>query len=448
MTLESDRHPPLPFNDLLCLAMEQSQAQGEFSAVDLFTRWLREWGAVYFFLYRKNRRITDIQVAELMSLLRVNSEFRDNGSAALDLQFLSKKDFEQSVNALANTFTNKDNHERYGEIAKRYGELFRKVVVIQNYFGSAAVYVPPFLNVKLGPLCAESGYVHSCGEGVFLRNVYKATEEDFFKELSTHLDRTLTPGRKLFFTVYSHEDFTEWDRGQVRDLHDGLDDIKLHVSKMYMDRLRLVDVIKHMRSRFNDRLVFPDPGDYRESHRAALTDPQLDHTRSLWLIVDSDVGTVKGLRGDRRFFILYDQRFINESPFIECDENKPAWIDHTTIPHTLMGAMINITRPYWNGNHTTVVDPFMGSGTTYLESLKFGSQVTCIGGDNTPICPLVIEDNVRYLSGTYSAQKQIAHEVGGVADYFGSVRTPRQARGTEEQTVVDNYEKALVISLL
>jgi tRNA G10 N-methylase Trm11 len=316
---------------------------------------------------------------------------------------------------------------------------------MENYFGSAAVYIPPFLSIKLDRLCAESGYVHSCGEGVFLRNVYKATEDDLFRELAAHLDSTLSGGQKLFLTVYSHEDFTEWDRSQVHNLRDGLDEIKLHISKMHMHTIRLVDVIKHMRTKFGDRLVLPDPGDYRESHRKALRDPSLDHSRSLWLLVDSDVGTVKGLRGDRRFFILYDQQYINENPFIECDENKPAWIDHTTIPHTLAGAMINITRPYWTDKPTTIVDPFMGSGTAYLESLKFGADVICVGGDENPICALVVEDNLRYLSGTDEGSKRLASEVGEIADYFRSVKDPKRARSANDKVIEDCYEDALQI---
>lgn len=459
--LENDRHPQLPFTELLHSALKASEENGRFSAVNFFTRWLREWGRFYFFLFRKNRRVTDIQVAELVSLLRVHGYFDDRqdqeasdsklGNKA-ELHFLSKDDFENTLNAIVSTFAHDDPNERYRIIAERYSELLRSVLVIENYFGSTAIYTPPLFRVCLGRLCAEAGYIHSCGKGVFLRNVYKATREGLFRELTTHLKDSLEDGRKLFFTVYSHEDFTDWDRSQRQALRDGLDDVKIRLSKMHIMEsdiqkadVPLAEMVKEMRTKFADRLVFPDPGDYRASHRKALEDPNLDRSRSLWLIVDSDLGPTLRLRGDRRFYILYDQHYINESPFIECDENKPAWIDHTTIPHTLMGAMINVTRPYWIRDEMTIADPFMGSGTTYHETLKFGSTVRCVGGDDNPLCKLVIEDNLRYLSGNKDELTQISNEVGSLADYFRLAKSPKKARSTLEQAIEDKYEVALNI---
>ena len=50
----------------------------------------------------------------------------------------------------------------------------------------------------------------------------------------------------------------------------------------------------------------------------------------------------------KRFLICYKQEFRNENPFHIFDENKPAWVSHTTAPHALTAAMLNIARPFYS----------------------------------------------------------------------------------------------------
>jgi len=126
----------------------------------------------------------------------------------------------------------------------------------------------------------------------------------------------------------------------------------------------------------------------------------IDQTRTIWLIVDRAIDQGAASEGNMFFYICYDQRYYNDNPFHLFDENKPAWIAHTTIPHTLTGAMINITRPYWPIRGKVVLaDPFAGTGTTWLETLK-DDNITVDCGDIEPIAPLLAADNACFFSST------------------------------------------------
>lgn len=90
---------------------------------------------------------------------------------------------------------------------------------------------------------------------------------------------------------------------------------------------------------------------------------------------------------------------MNDNSFHVFDENKPAWIAHTTLPHTLAGAMINITLPWWPTHATesvTLLDPFAGTGTVFLESLKH-PELLGYAFDNEPISQLLVADNLDFF---------------------------------------------------
>jgi hypothetical protein len=52
------------------------------------------------------------------------------------------------------------------------------------------------------------------------------------------LDQSLkrNPSNKpILFTAYAHEDFTQYDRQVSEKLKDGLDDVKLHLEKLFIE---------------------------------------------------------------------------------------------------------------------------------------------------------------------------------------------------------------------
>jgi SAM-dependent methyltransferase len=383
---------------------QRPQESVGFSSPDFFKKWFRGSGKVFFFLFKRNLRVTNIQVAELLALLRVHV----SAEAGTDLQFLSSRDFNESIEKIVQTFPRDKAHPRlrYERIAANYSELLKRAIVFEPNYGSCVVYVPYGLTLDLQSICALSGYIHSCGYHIYIRNVYKATKRELFDRLHEYLGDerksvlgSEAPGVKVMFRPYSHEDFTASDREIKEELRSGLDDVKVYVEKFFIGKESLASVIEEMRTEFSSTLVIPEPGDYKtKDPKAREGNPGLNRSTTIWLIIDHSVGATHRHPGDRHFFICYEQRYINDNPAHIFDENKPAWIDHTTIPQTLTGAMINLTRPYWpTRSPVRMFDPFVGSGTTWIETLKF-PEIDFTGIDVDKMAPLLAEDNALFLS--------------------------------------------------
>lgn len=382
-----------------------------------FEEWFRKHGNCYFFLFKKNLKVTNIQFAELLALMRANFDAKGSHPPE-DLQFITSSDFNASVEHLFSAFegTQEGLEARCREFARLYAPLFKGLVVVDAFFGSCAVFAPPRLSINLGLICAHSGYVHSCGYNVFTRKAYKTHKDELFNALDRYLKDHYTPPKRVFFAAYSHEDFTKYDRRWANELLDGLDNVKIFVEKYYMGSQPLVSVMQEMKERFRDRMVIPEAGNFRVTHGQLRKDPSIDSSQTLWLLVDRSTTDHLRQAGEVKYFICYAQLYKNENPFHYFDENKPAWFSHTTIPHTLMGAMINVTMPWPDSDKMSVADPFVGSGTTWLELLKF-PHVSCYCGDLEPIAPLVAKDNLRFFA-------ESASELGRYVDALEFIRQP------------------------
>ena len=372
-----------------------------FPKEEFFEEWFRKNGKVYFFLFKKNLKVTNLQAVELIALVQShlyeNNADQDNVE---HVQFFSIEDFNNVLARLVEGFElGASRSFDFEFIAREYSHLLANALVVDVLFGSCVVFVPPYLDLDLKTICFLSGYIHSCGPSIYIRNVYKATPEEFFLYLGQHL-KTLKPEKKLFFRPYVHEDFTEFDRDQKDELRSGLDDVKLYAQKYYVGTKPISSLIEDMRKEFADQLQLPAPGGNFTIDDLSKETPGIDPTRTLFLIMDHSLGDIRNRPGDRHFLICYEQLLLNENPFHIFDENKPAWFDHTTMPHTLMGAMLNITRPYWPKNRKVrVADFFLGSGTAWLETLKY-PNISFNGLDIEPISALLAEDNLCFFQKT------------------------------------------------
>ena len=364
-----------------------------------FRLWMKEEGNAYFFLFSKNLKVTNIQFAELFALVSSNVRNPKTGEQPKALQFVSYSDFTGAIQELLDSLPDPSSASRgpYSFIADLYGHLLDRTVVIDPRFGSCAVYLPPHLELDLAAVCGLSGYVHSCGRNIFVRNVDKANKRQFFEALRRYLKRYPAPhGKKLVFTPYAHEDFTGLDYEAQDELRDGLNEVKIYVQKLYMQE-HLVDVLNELQTEFDTQLAIPRAGDYRIERELLRKRSDIDLDRTIWLISDHGINSSGLSQGDDRYFICFDQLYRNGNPFHIFDENKPGWIEHTTIPHRLMGAMINIARPYWPSTGAVVADPFVGAGTTRLELAKF-SGVTAATGDISATAIRAAADNVEFFA--------------------------------------------------
>ena len=383
--------------DPLYAALEQSLTEDQFEAKKFFKVWFRQYGEPYFFLFTKNLKVTNMQVAELHALLRTHIVWRKTKTRVRDFQLIDVHEFYESVQSLHNSF-NPANSEgsvpgptSNDVIPELYGDLIRDIVCIQLFFGSCAVFLPPGMTLNPLAICAESGYIHSCGPSVWNRKIAKATKKGLTDRLEEHLNKRNIKKARLI--VYAHEDFTEHDRNNAQALKDGLDDVKLHLEKYYIGKESLVQVLQKIQVHFGDRLEVAEPEHYKKGKNSST----VSTIPVIWLLVERTPTSEIIHRGKEQYYVLYEQEYKNENPHHIFDENKPAWIDHTTIPHTLVAAMINITRPWWREDQSpTFADPFVGTGTTWLEAIKFDSiQSSC--GDSEPLSPLAIQDNVEFF---------------------------------------------------
>jgi hypothetical protein len=421
-------------------ASHVAKIEWHFEAGEFFDKWFRQHGKAYFFLFRKNLKVTNIQFAELLALIRSHNHTIAEDESIHQLQFLSVTEFYDALRQIVESFPRdaSDPAVRYRLLAKMYASLISRHVVLDSFYGSCAVFLPPNLDLDLPAICAHSGYIHSCGVNVYTRKIDKAKKERFFDSIRRHLDRSPS-AQPIFFMVYAHEDFTRSERPAKKEyLRDGLDDVKIYIEKFYMAAERLVDVVEAMRQEFAGRLVFQvpgeKPGDFKLSHK------DCDQTKTIWLLVDHSIGDTIKQRGADRFYICYEQLYLNESLFQLFDENKPGWLTPTTIPHTLLAAMLNLTEISQPERGPCVLaDPFVGTGTTWLEATRL-SELSGRCTDRSNFSPLMIRDNLEFFCRSSQELQRLQKDL---EELIGHLEKPGPVNFQSSTSVIKDYKWAI-----
>ncbi len=353
---------------------------GSFNASRFFLHWLVLSSQPYLFVFNQNLRSTNIQLAEILALLRLHAHREPTeGNQRQSLRFENSTQFKQSISELASHVRTKEGLQS-ADFTDRLWTLVCDTVVVDFYFGSCSVFPPPHIAVDIGDVCGEAGYVHSCGKLILVRNAAKLDEFTLIDRITRFASRE-HQGR-VFLRPYCHEDFSLEDR-DTPFLKNGLDDLKLHMAKASIGQRPLIEALSEIPNNEQVRSVaqidVAKPGSYKRALFEAKEALGNDVLRTWFWIMDSAVGRSTRLPDDKKYYILYEQMFKNQNAYHWFDENKPAWVSHTTLPHTLAAAMINVTRPWWpTKGRTTMCDPFGGSGTVYLEAQKHaGLQVQC-----------------------------------------------------------------------
>lgn len=384
--------------DALASAIQGAFKENGFSESDFFQAWYEKEHSIMF-LFKKNLSVTNIAHAELLALIQAYT--RHPPGVPRDLQFMSSREFKDSLGQLVRSLCKKPDETAHSVrlIADLYARALSRVVIVDSFFTSAVVYMPKHYRLDTASVCGKSGYIHSAGTNIFTRNVGKVTKDEFYRELSTHVRSPKRKSGRVMFLPYAHEDFSLLDRDQESDLRNGLDDVKLHIEKCYLGAFKLVSVINEMRDEFSKTLFIPRPGEVPFGKGSDPRPRDVSRDSTIWLMQDRSVnGANIKIAGDDIFFICYEQQYSNGNPCHVFDENKPAWVAHTTLPHMLAGAMLNITKPYWpEKGGVNICDPFCGSGTVYFEARKFSrTKVYC--SDDDQMSDLLISDNAHYLS--------------------------------------------------
>lgn len=407
---------------------ETKQGYSKSFEDSFFNVWFESYERRLYFLFNTNLAVTDLQMAELFSLIRRHTRLVDGYDIDFsqdDIHFSTISGFKESLREVLANFEYLEDEERFDIIDKLYRNLFFRSIVVDIFHGSCTMFFPPVLKVDLKRVCAESGYVHSCGTLIYAQNIDTADKGLFFRNLEKHIGGSKNSGMQTFFCAYSHDDFTAYDRTKSDILRNGLDEVKIHLDKLYMGPERLVSVLQELRDRFLDRIVVPFPGDFREQHRKSIeTNQNLDRDSTIWLVTDKGVDKKTGLaHPTNRYYICYDQQYINVNQFHIFDENKPGWLDHTTISHKLAAAMVNIALPPDVDSRTeklSLIDPFAGSGTFVFESQKHRNVVS-FGSDLSALSARLVKDNIYWMSTSVNFLDQLLIYLRDVSNFLQKV---------------------------
>jgi hypothetical protein len=390
-------------------------------------------GQRFVFVFNQNLRRTNLQVAELMALLRIHTHSQDDkrNERIEGIEFSTFAETEELLSsAVAGMRSLSDN-----EVDELFNEVKHQTetrILIELLYGSASIYIPSHLDIDLALVCGESGYIHSCGHQVFLRNVEKATEA----ELTTAVEESfrLRPqGEKFLLVPYCHEDFSVKDRGSSPFLEHGLDDLKINMTKAYIGSTRLHELINDIGDKLGNQLLVA-PSNYKESAEVFAAELPSETMNTIWIIQDSSHNLPDRFPGARKFYVSYLQEFKGSNYYHFYDENKPAWASHTTLPHSLAGALINVARPYFPRSRATqIADPFCGSGTTLLEAQKL-EGIICNLSDRAAIFRYIVKDNVEFFQltkrGLLDLNKELERYVN-IAPETPSVAIKQSGRNLE-----------------
>jgi 16S rRNA G966 N2-methylase RsmD len=442
-------------------------------AADFYNEWYQRRGTSYYFLFKKNLNITNMQYAEFISLLKCHvSQIQNSLPVSSSRESIHEPTFTNAdeVKEVLSTMIGDffidqpqiwDNADalsrRISFVSNNYEKLLHNILVLNPYFGSTTVYLPPNMGLNLTEICAQSGYIHSCGRLIYVRNMIKASVEEFQSALQNYLNRYhISLSYPPFFRTYSHEDFDRWDRapgnvddvktGHSFDLSDGLDEIKISTRKAYFGTKSIVNVLRDLKTHFNGKLVFAEPGNYKEALATYVAKYNPEHPVTFFLVNDGAIEPDTGDMAQKRYYICYDQLFYNDDPLYIFEEDKPGWIAHTTIPHSLARAMINITRP-WRDREVKLLDPFGGSGTIFLESVRQNGITWSTSTDVSEPAIIMCLDNIKFFSADLGKIEVIIRELEPLLDantfleHFTGMASRRQKRNLHLQEILNVHNK-------
>ncbi len=392
---------------LKCIIESIDEDRTEFVWDNFFKKWFREEGTPLFFLFKKNLSVTNTQYVELFALLELHTKgtFLPGQNCKLLCYTTDhiKETFTDVMITLLEDYKNVDT-SRIKSFAKQYLDVFCSTVAVDMFFGSCAIFLPPGTNCDLEKIVNDSGYIHSAGRSVYIRNIKKARKADFLSNVDIHLQRYPSNDGQIPFVPYSHEDFSDYDKDSSDQLERGIGLSKLYVEKMSMGSFRLSTIIIDLEKQFKDKLIVPHAGNYQENHNFTKKD------RTIWLICDKSITSGQlSNPGPNRYYICYEQTVKNDSPLYFFDENKPAWKSHTTLPHSLTAALLNIARPM--SNIKKICDPFGGAGTTWLEVKRLMLDTEIYSSDLSPATNLLTEDNLNFFTMTADELEELHHDI-------------------------------------
>ena len=249
---------------------EDDQAEetpSSLSANKFFTHWFLENSQPYYFLFSQNFRVTNLQGAEFLALARMHSRCAEITNESLIVpEFVRSSVFKDGLADLVAQISAPATLDSQ-RFRKRIWSYVRNKVVVDFYYGSVGLFRPSHIDFDLGDMCGESGYIHSCGKLVLLRNAAKLNESGIRSRFDRYL--AANPDGRVFLIPYCHEDFSGKDR-HAQFLSRGLDEVKLYLTKSSVGSTSLMETLEKLRAGTlcGDKFDIAGPEDYSADKHA------------------------------------------------------------------------------------------------------------------------------------------------------------------------------------
>jgi class 3 adenylate cyclase/16S rRNA G966 N2-methylase RsmD len=406
----------------------------------------------YFFqnssllLLKASLSVTNISLVEIQALLRLNTKTKESDGPVDDIYFENSRDLKRRLAEIweSNLAHNKhfslfldaakSLHEKgdathgkvlsdffrdsninasidayvesaYPLFAALHGRQFSRTILLDPYSCSVAVSAAFPLLIDFHSVVGQSGYIHSFGDLLYIRNARKSRISEIKEKLAQLPDSEQCP--LLIFD----EDF---DRSRPRfvrvSAQIGLDHLKIPKNKYYADGKPLADAVYQLEkdpilSR-KIKVLWREAASPRDelARFSGERDAEVSLGNCIFLLRDFAVNE-SSQRSNSQYLICYQRQYRNSSPCAIFDETKPGWYAPVTLPHTLCAAMINICRPFLRrdaaagGKQIVLMDPFAGSGTTALEARRiFGNEAITTCSDQNRISRLIVDDNCTFFA--------------------------------------------------
>lgn len=346
----------------------------------------------FYFLFKQGVGKTNVQHFELLSLLQMHTK-GEGEKSSVRKQFIGMMDYAEFVDEQFNINSSCDE-KQWDRLSKTIEDYCDLKIIYEPFENGAIVYLPKSLQVNLALITAEAGYVHSSGDLVDYANTHLVERDGFELALDRYI-AGLSGSERVMLAPYCHEDFTDKDRDESQFLKDGLDNVKINISKSYLGDHPLHTVVAEYADSRSEKVVCA-PSDYKKSEEAFKARFSGYEMVTIWIISDLIIDDMDNETLGKRFFIAYRQRYKNDNIYHHYEENKPAWVSHTTLPHSLAGAMVNLARPWLPTGSPVICDPFCGSGTIFLEAQKFPGLI-CYTSDQSPLAERILQDNISFF---------------------------------------------------
>lgn len=377
-------------------------------------------GQRYVVVFKQGFKKTNVHAVEFLYLLQMHTTLSEENYSR-HLQIVSSRDIKESANQYLPIINESKTEEEKNAVLSTFVKYFSNKAVVDFNMTTATLFVPEGAKVDFRSIVAESGYIHSLGNYIYSGDLQSVKPTALAQTLRYAIELAKVEREKVMIVPYFHEDFTHRDRTKSMFLSEGLDDIKFHMSKAYVGQERLYKFLSEF-VELHDEDVCMAPTNY-EISREMFRGKFPDHNPSaVWIITDFCLRDDELVAASQKNILAYRQTFKNENFYHFYEENKPAWASHTTLPHTLAGAMLNLARRWLPAGDVLVCDPFSGSGTVFLEAQKF-TGLRCKSFDLSNLNVEVLGDNIRFFQADATKLREIDHtlaafEVANAADPF------------------------------